>query len=275
MIDKKYGFTLIELSIVLIIIGLIIGGIFVGNELIRTSALRADIREIQKFDAAALTFITKYNCKPGDCPSANSLFDSTYHFCSGGSCNFYGNGNGSLSIWQDVYSASESNLAIEHLTLAGLITTERSPDLGFGTYIHVPLKLRAGNCYFMPTNQKTISGAITGKNIIWLGVNPISGVTPWSNVSGQVKASSGSPCYTTSDAYFLDSKLDDGKPRSGNIYINATLYYDYQLHRNLAPNESYNWGSDGKICAREWPTYDDYNISNNSARCSISIVTNF
>ena len=52
---KKSGFTLIELSIVLVIIGLIIGGILVGRDLINASAIRAQISQIDKYQQAANT----------------------------------------------------------------------------------------------------------------------------------------------------------------------------------------------------------------------------
>ena len=61
------GFTLIALSLVLVIIGLLVGGILVGRELIRAAELCADISAVDKFDAAVNAFRLKYNCLPGDC----------------------------------------------------------------------------------------------------------------------------------------------------------------------------------------------------------------
>ena len=59
-IPKKYGFTLIELSIVIVIIGLIVGGVLVGRDLIRASQLRGLISEVEEFKTAANTFRLKY-----------------------------------------------------------------------------------------------------------------------------------------------------------------------------------------------------------------------
>ena len=48
----KRGFTLIELSIVLVIIGLIVGGILVGQDLINAAAIRAQIAQVEKYQTA-------------------------------------------------------------------------------------------------------------------------------------------------------------------------------------------------------------------------------
>ena len=64
------GFTLIEISIALVIIGLITGGIMLGQTLIRSSELLSIVTDIEKFEAARMTFRSKYNCIPGDCQSA-------------------------------------------------------------------------------------------------------------------------------------------------------------------------------------------------------------
>ena len=57
---KSAGFTLIELSIVLVIIGLIIGGVLVGRDLIAAAQVRAQISQIEKYQTAVNTFRGKY-----------------------------------------------------------------------------------------------------------------------------------------------------------------------------------------------------------------------
>ena len=51
-VSIKSGFTLVELSIVLVIIGLIIGGVVVGRDLIDAATIRAQISQIEKYNTA-------------------------------------------------------------------------------------------------------------------------------------------------------------------------------------------------------------------------------
>ena len=53
---RQMGFTLIELSIVLVIIGLIVGGVLLGRDLIHAAEVRSVISDVERFRTAALTF---------------------------------------------------------------------------------------------------------------------------------------------------------------------------------------------------------------------------
>lgn len=66
----KNGFTLVELSIVLVIIGLLIGGILVAQSLIDSTKIQSQIRQFQQFDIAINSFRSKFGQLPGD----SSLF---------------------------------------------------------------------------------------------------------------------------------------------------------------------------------------------------------
>ena len=84
---RTYAFTLVELSIVLVIIGLVAGGILVGRDLIHSAENRAYVGQLQSYNVAVNTFKTKYNCLPGDCANATDYFAGTLN----------GNGNGMIS----------------------------------------------------------------------------------------------------------------------------------------------------------------------------------
>ena len=78
--NRKSGFTLIELSIVLVIIGLIIGGVLVGQDLINAATIRAQISQIEKYNTAVRAFELKYGYLPGDMPATAA---NAYGFWAG------------------------------------------------------------------------------------------------------------------------------------------------------------------------------------------------
>src|SRR5689334_12951196 len=65
----KRGFTLIELSIALVIIGLLIGGILAAQTMVATAKIGSFVAQLQQTDAVVSNFKTKYNYLPGDAPA--------------------------------------------------------------------------------------------------------------------------------------------------------------------------------------------------------------
>ena len=68
------GFSLLELSIVLIILALLAGGIMVGQDMIRQSRVKSVLSDMKKYEAAYNSFVTKYDSMPGDMPDATSYW---------------------------------------------------------------------------------------------------------------------------------------------------------------------------------------------------------
>jgi len=105
------GFTLIELSIVLIIISLIVGGIVGGKSLIKSAKIAQFTKDILKNSASMMLFRDQYDYFPGDIPNAQEYWpqclDSGLILCNG-------NGNGLLN-------ALEPWRAFEHLSLAEFV----------------------------------------------------------------------------------------------------------------------------------------------------------
>src|ERR1017187_6744999 len=88
---RNRGFTLIELSIVLVVIGLIVGGVLVGQDLIKAAQVRAEVTQLEKFNSAVNTFRVKYAYLPGDIPDPDA---SRFGFQARGSGEGMGDGNG-------------------------------------------------------------------------------------------------------------------------------------------------------------------------------------
>ena len=99
-LPKKRGFTLIEMSIVLVIIGLIIGGILKGQEVIAGARTKAVVNVINATRSAANTYHERYRALPGDDQNATTRVDP--RLISGdGNGHGYGNDNGCAAwLWR-------------------------------------------------------------------------------------------------------------------------------------------------------------------------------
>jgi len=105
MNKQNKGFTLVEIAIVLVIIGLLLGGILKGQELINNARVRAISDRSNSLKAAWYAFIDRYQALPGD-------FVQAVRYVPNAAAN--GNGDGKLTNF-------DSPLVFNHLTGAGLL----------------------------------------------------------------------------------------------------------------------------------------------------------
>src|SRR5262249_17476276 len=128
MKNMRKGFSLIELSIVLVILGLLVGGIMAGQSLIRASEIRSISSEYDRYRTASYAFRDKYFAFPGDIANATDIWgkDTTSAYAcatasgsaaSPGTCN----GNGDGFIGSVNVGGAEGVRAWQQLALAGLI----------------------------------------------------------------------------------------------------------------------------------------------------------
>ena len=100
------GFTLVEIAIVMVIIGLLIGGVLKGQAMIENAKVKRVVKQADEMRAAVMTFYDKYGVYPGDENLAN---------VPAGGGDGAGNGNGQIA-------GTENFEVFRDLSLAGLIS---------------------------------------------------------------------------------------------------------------------------------------------------------
>ena len=194
--NLQAGFTLVELSIVLVIIGLIVASVLVGQDLVRQAELRSTVSQYEQYQAAVATFRGKYNGLPGDVAGETNFAFS----CATGTAD--GDGDGVLDDTAQGQALQSGELVFFwcHLGAAGA-------GMISGSY--------AGNVVTSADINSQTPRAKAGNN--W-GVFSTSGVNYY--IIGAGLSSAGNNFTTLDtlsplDAYNIDTKVDDGQPNRG------------------------------------------------------------
>jgi len=114
MNKKQSGFTLIEIAIVLVIIGLLLGGVLKGQEMITNGKIRRAVNDFNGISAAYYSYLDRYAAFPGDDPNAVARW-------GGDAADGDGNGLVDTGTWDSV-GALETDQFWLHLRLSGLVT---------------------------------------------------------------------------------------------------------------------------------------------------------
>ena len=109
MRKHQAGFTLVEIAIVLVIIGLLLGGVLKGQELITQARIKNVANDLNGITAAVYAYQDRYKALPGDDPNAATRWSLSAP-------------NVSTGTVRGVIDGNEDKLFWMHLRLAGLIT---------------------------------------------------------------------------------------------------------------------------------------------------------
>lgn len=191
------GFTLIELSIVLVIIGLLVGGVLAGNALIQQAEIRAGVSQLQRFQTIFYTFRSKYGCEAGDCPNATDFFGVGYmnNVDCIGMTNGIGNGNnnGRIDEGGGIWSC-EGESAVYSLISANLMPSSNT--------IWDMKGIHDSMCFLY---YDDISGEYT---------NRYKSTISWATEAGGFTRGG---AFSPMEGQSIDIKIDDGVPSKGRF----------------------------------------------------------
>lgn len=247
--NKDSGFSLVELSIVLVILGLLTGAILGGQSLIRASELRAITTEYDQWQTALNTFKTKYFSVPGDMKNATRFWEDagvcpavvaeTHHAPLSGTCDGTGNG----IVYTNSLDHYERFLFWQHMQLAGLIP---------GTYTGT----KGAGASFQDYMQPGINIAKTKiSSAMWyVALSSLNNThlfsADYSNalVLERAAAEFGN-LLPPEEAWSIDTKIDDGKPATGIVITNRSNGNCTDGASSTDYSASYRLSEKGNVCS--------------------------
>ena len=212
------GFTLVELAIVLVIVGLLISGVLKGQELIANAQLNSTVAKAKSIESAGVTFRDNYSYLPGDLPNGATRLQN----CAGLCALAASNGDGRIGV-EDAYgiataataagapTQNENNAAWAQLSAANLIgeVSSNAQLAEIGTA--VPSAAVGGGFRVGFEGNGTIAG-----------VTQVAGTATaghYLNLTNSVVTALAAASTVTTALLMerLDKKMDDGKPATGSV----------------------------------------------------------
>lgn len=223
MVSKRNGFSLVELSIVLVILGLLTGGILGGQALIKAAEMRAVTTELNNWQTAINSFKDKYMGLPGDLRNAGDFWGYINTGGANGNCSApaTNTGTGTQTCSGDgdgnIDQSFESFRFWQHLANAGLINGEFTGINGGSGTEHtvggenVP-RSKFGNASWNVTNFGDAHPGMDGFNFMGSYGDTLFIGQDWFNSWNT------GPVFTPEEAWNIDTKVDDGKPTTGSVW---------------------------------------------------------
>lgn len=190
------GFTLVELAIALMVIGLLIGGVLKGQELIENARLTRIVTDLNGFDTAVMIFRNSYNALPGDMKNPQRLPNCSTAPCSTVVATNTGNGR------IDTYA--ESANFWQHLDRAGMLHNVNTDT----------------SDHFYASPQSPIGGHY---QVYYVNTtNPAEPDDPWLHRYMINDPATSYARIGAKRAAQIDMKIDDGKPLTGKTRLLRT-----------------------------------------------------
>ncbi len=207
--SNQRGFTLIEMSIVLVIIGLIIGGILKGQEIIESSRQKNVITQLDSIKASVNTFADKFNALPGDYGLASTRINAA--LTDGDDSGIIGSTNANAAALAGETGVAGENLEFwNQLAGAELVsgTTLNGTATGFGDGNALPAVAVPGAG--MTVAFGTHEHGQNNRQTHWVRIHK--------GVDGATDAAADG-AFSGKRMFEIDLKLDDGSGREGVVRV--------------------------------------------------------
>lgn len=255
---RAEGFSLVELSIVLVILGLLVGGVLTGQSLIRAAELRSVSTEFSKYQAAVHTFRDKYFAIPGDMNNATSFWGAAHATpatclttVGTGTQTCNGNGDGIITNPAAASQYGERFTFWQHLANAGLVEGSYTGRAGPSFLADFLISTNAPPAR-LPTagwSAHTVGVQAGNADIYAMDYSNILLIGRKNTVDGGLN----DPVLTPEDAWNIDTKMDDGKPARGKViarfWNNLCAAADDGTHANNDLAASYKLTDTATQCA--------------------------
>lgn len=231
MENRNTGFTLVELSIVLIVIGLLVGGILAAQSMVKTAQITKVIRQLQSYDIAVANFGTKFNNQiPGDSSFFNGIWGTK--------------GDNDRIVVGVAWN--EASAFWNHLSLGVGLKNFKGGNYGY--YYAYDTNFTEEQCPRLKIDQnKRDKSCLTGVS----QGGPSSAVV-YRYMAGAPGFSPSYPSLKPLDMFSIDKKLDDGNAISGNM-------------------KNTRWGSESAAGSPECNDVSGNYLVNNSYACTLTM----
>lgn len=220
------GFTLVELAIALMVIGLLIAGVLKGQELVENARVTQMVRQMDSYQTAMLSFQSIYSAVPGDMQNPGNRIVG----CNVSPCNLSGDNGGTVGVTSTTgFNAISTVLAAEnrifwvHLAKAGLITGMNADYSGTPLEAGVDYPQTPFKGFFQIQHQNATSP-------VGINAGTRRGHYLISNlIFNTHSAATTNHVLTCPIAVQIDRKMDDGLPRSGDVRAISSSSYVHCL----------------------------------------------